>query len=31
MSKNLSKDIQDWVMTFEDGVSSDKFQVETAE
>jgi len=25
-SKNLSKDIQDWVMTFEDGVISDKFE-----
>jgi hypothetical protein len=25
-SKNLSKDIQDWVMTFEDGVVSDKFE-----
>jgi hypothetical protein len=25
-SKNLSQDIQDWVMTFEDGVVSDKFE-----
>lgn len=25
VSKNLSKDIQDWVLTFEDGVTSDKF------
>jgi hypothetical protein len=25
-SKNLSQDIQDWVLTFEDGVVSDKFE-----
>ncbi len=25
LSKSLSKDIQDWVLTFEDGVTSDKF------
>lgn len=33
VSKNLSKDIQDWVLTFEDGVTSDKFPVieETSE
>lgn len=32
VSKNLSKDIQDWVLTFEDGVTSDKFQdVEASE
>lgn len=32
LSKNLSKDIQDWVMTFEDGVTSDKFpEQETVE
>ena len=29
-SKNLSQDIQDWVMTFEEGVTSDKF-TETVE
>jgi hypothetical protein len=25
-SKNLSQDIQDWILTFEDGVVSDKFE-----
>lgn len=28
LSKSLSKDIQDWVLTFEDGVTSDKFNHE---
>ena len=27
-SKNLSTDIQDWIMTFEDGITSDKFNRE---
>ena len=27
-SKNLSTDIQDWIMTFEDGITSDKFNSE---
>jgi len=31
VSKNLSKDIQDWVLTFEDGVTSDKFQAPVEE
>lgn len=31
LSKSLSKDIQDWVLTFEDGVTSDKFPEETVD